>query len=623
MKYKDLIEGQLRILATKQNQDGSFSNLSSPNASFSNPKKIRKTTFFTAQILIALAPLKTNAVAQAIAKKGVAFLLAERSTQWSWNYWARTEPSLKTSPYPNDLDDTFSALAAIQLWDPEKIDGEATAYIAKILTSTEENVGGPYRTWLVTNDSPKAWKDIDLAVNANIAYFLHLQGIELPNLSEFFSGSKIESLYYPNRYPILSFLGRSKHLNPDHIYRDHQFLQPTSVLVAAQMTVGLLHQGEPIAKVGHLLTYLRDNPWKAEPFCLDPAAEGVHWFAGSPELTTAICLEALALSEVATPKTSTQTKSTSMEALEKTCATLPEPLRGELQKAVLKIQRVDQETPILTLAHVVHTALGNPSYPGQEKMLVDLGVATAFGWIAYTIFDDFLDQEGAPNLLPAACTALRLTDRTFRDILPDHTTFQAKVVTILNTIDASNTWEVLSTRPTYTVKKITWKSHDIPQYGTTLQPLADRSLGHLLAPLAVCYASGKDKAAKAIEVFFTHFLIARQVNDDAHDWKEDLQRGQINAVATHLLSKRLQDGKISTSLPDLCGELEGLLWKKEVEWVCKTITSHLHNAERALTACAEIKNPEALFKILKPLYASVEKVKIERTKTLDFLKHYA
>src|SRR4030095_7089120 len=98
------------------------------------------------------------------------FLLLHKSEFWSWNYWQRNSHEAKELPYPDDLDVTFCALAALSHYDKKLISGDVFAYIVQLLTATEKKEGGPYRTWLVAKNAPAVWRDVDLAVNSNIAY---------------------------------------------------------------------------------------------------------------------------------------------------------------------------------------------------------------------------------------------------------------------------------------------------------------------------------------------------------------------------------------------------------------------------------------------------------------------
>ena len=68
--------------------------------------------------------------------------------------------------------------------------------------------------------------------------------------------------------------------------------------------------------------------------------------------------------------------------------------------------------------------------------------------------------------------------------------------------------------------------------------LCDKSLGHVLPALAVLFSLGYAPDSIAVDAtvsFFKNYLAARQLHDDAHDWKDDLMHGRINAATTQLI----------------------------------------------------------------------------------------
>ncbi len=202
-----IIDKGIGFLAKSQQKNGSFLSLSTPSKrSFKNAKKYHP-TFPSSLILSCLCSLEETAGIKQIKDKLTIFLLSQKNKHWSFNYWVRNSQEAQKLPYPDDLDDTFCALSALFQHNPKLIDGSAMAKIVTLLTAVEEKEGGPYRTWLVSQDADKIWKDIDLAVNSNIAYFLLLQDISLPNI-DILIESAIEtknytSPYYPSIYPII------------------------------------------------------------------------------------------------------------------------------------------------------------------------------------------------------------------------------------------------------------------------------------------------------------------------------------------------------------------------------------------------------------------------------------
>src|SRR5690606_33230583 len=112
----------------------------------------------------------------------------------------------------DDLDDTFLALSALYLYDADYLKPEIMAAVANLLFEAEKQPGGPYKTWLVEPSDDIVWQDIDVAVNANIMYFMRLQGVTLPGLDKLIEqaidNGDLYSPYYPAMQPIAYYMAR-------------------------------------------------------------------------------------------------------------------------------------------------------------------------------------------------------------------------------------------------------------------------------------------------------------------------------------------------------------------------------------------------------------------------------
>jgi prenyltransferase beta subunit len=183
MLYSKQIELGLQYIANNQLKNGGFNSWSSSESDFKS-HKLYKTTFIASTILGCLSGFK-NSNAKSIRERLFQYLLTQKTDNWSFNYWDNTSKQYATHPYPDDLDDTFCALAALHQHDEHVLSPDALALITHLLIACEKEVGGPYKTWLVSDSAPHVWQDIDLAVKANIAHFLSLKNIKLKNLNRF------------------------------------------------------------------------------------------------------------------------------------------------------------------------------------------------------------------------------------------------------------------------------------------------------------------------------------------------------------------------------------------------------------------------------------------------------
>jgi hypothetical protein len=634
----------LQFIASQQQADGSFVSFSSPNrAPFA--KKHAYTTIFTAAIMLtSLAGLEEEAAVK-VRNHLAEWLLQQKSPNWSFNYWAVGAPERAALPYPDDLDDTFCALIGLQLHDQSLLGGSALAHIVKLLIATETMAGGPYCTWLVPKKSEAAWLDVDLAVNCNVNYFLSLISNPLPNLNRLLARAitkkEFSSPYYPSEYPVLYYVARACHGSKRAALvkyilglraADGSWGTPlqTALMVSALCSLGHTTDLES-AKTYLLARQRRDGSWDAEAFCLDPAQGQRQYFSGAPALTTALVLEALhKLEEVwanvkTHPSSSLDKRASSiydtvMTAAQKQFSALgPEVSSGAL--ALLeRLTTGSQGENIILLPYTFYQSLRvRPVL--DDQLFVNLGLANLYGWIAYTIYDDFLDDEGKPELLSAANVALRSSLREFELALPRNLTFQSLVQKTFNTMDSANAWEVRHCR--FTIEDYRLKLHKLPDY-TGLERLAERSLGHTLTPLAILIAVGEpldSPAALACLQALRHYLIARQLNDDLHDWEDDVNRGQI----TYVVSEILRDLKLRTRQQDLrrlLGVMRQQFWHLSLPRLSQTITQHIEQARQLLADHPLLQPSNALTDLLDGVALVNRETLATVMQAEDFLKSY-
>lgn len=620
------------FLTNNQQKDGSFLSLSSPNSkSFAKAKKYH-TIFPAFLVLSCLNALEETPKIKAIKRKAAKFLLSQKNEQWSFNYWVRNSQEAKTLPYPDDLDDTFCALSALFQHDSKLIGGSAMAKIVTLLTAAEKKEGGPYRTWLVPQDADEVWKDIDLVANSNIGYFLSLQDISLPNINTLIESAietdNYNSPYYPSIYSVIYFISRFYKGKKTKKIRDFLLSKRQAngrwenPLNAALAVLSLLNFGVSPNILKKSIEYLIDQQakglWKSYPFCIDPEIERKGYYAGSLAVTTAFCLEAIGKYN---QKPKTQVKNAKILIQERIYKQVVKKakqrfssLGGELKKQALVVLEAtlkkDKDKQIALLPYFFKVSLGKKGKSVSNNLLVKLGVANICGWIAYTIYDDFLDEEGEPKLLSVANICLRESTTIYNNILSKKTGFYFFVQHIADRIDSANTWEVANCR---------FDPIKLQDYGD-FSRLAERSLGHALGPLAILFSLGfKEKSPEVRNLmnFFQHFLTARQLNDDAHDWEKDLKAGQINAVGAQILKRaRSQRLEIEDS------RLQEIFWNEVVVGICQTILKHVQLARKALEKILIIDNLSLLSKLLIPIEASAQKALKEREETLKFLRAY-
>lgn len=559
----------------------------------------------------------------------------------AYNYWAKRATERRRRPYPDDLDDTFCALSALYLHDPASISEVTLAKSVKLLLATESAVGGPYRTWLTSSEKVD-WQDIDLVVNANIAYFLSLISNPLPNLRHLIDqairANKLVSPYYPSAVPIVYFLARGysgAHKNKlikiiRGLLAGTGTAQDQALCLAALANLDALESDEPALKK-LLAVQKNDGSWQAAAFCLDPSINGQPYYSGCPALATAFAIEALSYSKrFSTPQKRSASSSAANHHFQeavvrlaaKECKRLPEDLQRTTVRALRKIAEGSNGAEIIDLAPLFNESLRKPLPEIQRNFLEKLSLANLYGWLAYTVYDDFIDEEGSPPLLPAANVALRNSVNLFSEALPGQASFRALVRDVFDTIDGANAWELAHCR--FKRRNETLTIRRLPDYGD-LSKLAERSLGHCLAPLAILCATDHEITSTAFQqtrLAFHHYLVARQLNDDAHDWQADLARGQATYVVTRLLRDiGTTPGKYATA--DLIGSAQRQFWRETLPSICKEIQAHVALGRQSIQDASIFASTNVLSELFEKTEQSVSDTLQKQAEAKSFLRHYS
>jgi len=628
-------------VASMQQKDGGFVGFSSPTMSPFKKAKPYQTTFVPALILQALQALSTPE-SHAVSEKLSGFLAAQRSPHWSFNYWAVGAPERSSLPYPDDLDDTFCALAALHTYDPTLLDATALAHVVRLLMGTEVAIGGPYRTWLVRADSPAVWRDVDVAVNANVAYFLKRIGSPLPRLADFLYQAvitgQLSSPYYPSPYPVAYYIARaysgsaSKRL--EQIVLEGQVDGHWGTPLQTALAVSALRNLNPDlnlqrAQAFLLSTQRANGSWRAEAFCIDPHQNNTTHYHGAEVLTTALVLEALAIM-AAMPPAPTRHRRSSLnpraqrlhKAVLHTVKSELSRLNGDLRHQSLhfmnRLVEHDTNHEIVLLPYFFIQSL--PRQPTlKHTQLLSLCAANLYGWVAYTIYDDFLDDEGQPVLLSTANVALRGSLAHFRRAMPQPA-FQQIVAQTFDAIDAANTWEVTHCRLKKSNGTITLGS--LPSYARRMQ-LAERSLGHTLTPLAILIAGGESpqsRASRGLERALRQYLIARQISDDLHDWEQDFRAGHVSfVVAAILRDLRIQSGDYAVD--KLVNRMQKKFWNKTLPALCDVVMEHVAASRAQIPPLLVADN--ILIKLLAGIEASMQRTMTEQQQAQNFLEAFA
>ncbi|HOX10692.1 MAG TPA: terpene cyclase/mutase family protein [Candidatus Moranbacteria bacterium] len=653
MNHSDVseaIKSGIKYLSRTQKEDGSFSNFISVSKRFENPKENRS-IFPACLILASLDSLPQSKVLGKVKSKSAKFLLSQKSDFWSWNYWKRNSPESKDAPYPDDLDDTCCAMVALIKHDPKSISIKAVSKVVNLLTFCESKEGGPYYSWLTPPDADKGWKDIDLAVNSNIAFFLSLQEVTLKSLialtEKAIDSGEYASPYYHSQYSVIYFISRwYKGKKKDKIIsyllkkrlENDSWGNPLETALAVSALINFGYEKEKLEKsIGYILKNQIEGEWRACPLIIELVKNKQKHYSGSAELTTAFCLEALGKFSAKDKLIENKRKAGIDDKPKKIHRKIinftdrrfsnfnPE-LNEKFLAVRKKILKGDRANQITLLPYYFQKSLKN-NKAVNENILVELGAASLYGWMAYTIYDDFFDGEGNRELLSLANICLRELTSIYGDNFAKNEKFLQFFKNTMDRIDSANAWETSNCRAKISGSHVTIPNQ-LPDFGK-LERLADRSIGHALGPVAVLYlriGNVESSEIKKLMAFFENYIIARQLNDDAHDWEDDLKKGQLSPTVVAVLKKHSRRrGNKSTKELDLkkeIKELQKIFWYEVIQEMCDKTLFHVKKARKHLLDITVMENKTAFEGMLASVENSAKEALAEQKEMLEFLEEY-
>ena len=152
-----------------------------------------------------------------------------------------------------------------------------------------------------------------------------------------------------------------------------------------------------------------------------------------------------------------------------------------------------------------------------------------------------------------------------------------------------------------------------------------KSIAHALPAIGVSLFLDEDgeETPRALESFFHHYLVARQLHDDAHDWKDDLAAGRITPVVKKILiARRARHGDEDCILEKEMAELQFDFWKVQIESIVKDIKIQTDKARHAIERAESIINSEPILELVDRLDRAAEKTLRERNDAIEFMDSY-
>ena len=480
----------------------------------------------------------------------------------------------------------FLALSAIFQNDPDFFNGKVLGRLLDLLTFLEVQEGGPYYSQI--NQKPK----IEFDSNVAIAYFLSLQEVELPNLIKLIDSAILEKNFssknYLNKYLTIYLIssfyrGKNKqeliqYLNQQKLFQKKDSLDASLI----EKSLSNLNKELPVSKNKPGLILDQEEKRILEKILITAEKR----FRNLPPIMKKVA-------------------------------------KREIEKTIL--HNYDKQMFLMPL--YLKQALGENGGSISEELIAEMGLANTFYWTAFIIYDDFWDEDETadPQTLPTANLYARHYCDYFSSLLSETVGFRKWFHELMDELDAANTWETMECRTKVSdgIFFIPKKIPDYKNYDLKYQPAS----GQVLSPVALFCLMGENLESSEVKnliSYFKNYLIAMQINDDAHDWREDMKRGHLSTVVVMMLedwlNKYPQSKKIDLKKDK--SKLEKIYWFKTIKRVCKTALIYTEKSRKSLTKITLIENPTPLERLIKINEEVAQKALREQKNSLDLIKEF-
>ncbi len=309
-------------------------------------------------------------------------------------------------------------------------------------------------------------------------------------------------------------------------------------------------------------------------------------------------------------------------------STLPKAFAEDARSVIGRTMRGNPDKQMSLMPLYLRQALGSAGERFSDERTAELGLANIFFWTAFIIYDDFWDEDEAaePKLLPIANLFARHYTAFFERGAPEESGFPAFFHSLMDQLDAANGWEMRACRLKRTGSRLQ-VPEKLPAYGAydiKFFPAAGHVLGPVVMLLGLGYTLDGPEVAGLLP-YFAHYLIAMQLNDDAHDWKEDLARGHISTVVAKLLSvwKEEHPERKTIDLKKDMPELEHLFWFQTLVPVCESVLAHTRQSREALKTLSFVENPAPLEQFISRNERTAQEALAEQRRSVEFLSEMA
>lgn len=525
--------------------------------------------------------------------------------------------------FENNREINFLIAANILKSFPENVTGKEIAKIVKTLANIEKEEGGPY----YNNE-----QQIDLGANIIIAYLLSIQEVDIPSLigliedsikkQNFLSGllnNESFAIYLLSQF----YKGEEKNNLIDLILKK---LQNENIFNKILLSISLLNLKYEI-DIKKIIDDIENNQES-----LNNQFQILKGFKSTPDINFNFYIELTSKyeqrnKELAQAKEEKEVLSKIIELAKNNFKNLSPDFSEisieQIQKTIIR----NNDKQMSLMPYYTKKAFGEKGKNINDELVIEMGLMNVFFWTAFIIYDDFWDEDedANPKILPSANFYTRKYISFFISSTPENKKFINFFHNLMDKLDEANAWEVSNCRAKIIDSKFIIPE-SIPNYND-YEYKFNPSSGHILGPIALMAKIGYDLDSPEIQNFiayFRNYLIAMQINDDAHDWEEDMNRGHLSTVVVMMLNSWKNNFPEKKEI-DLIADLENLqkiFWYEVLTKASETALIYTKKSREALKKISIIEDYEPLEYFININERMAQKAIIEQKRSIEFLNEF-
>lgn len=268
------------------------------------------------------------------------------------------------------------------------------------------------------------------------------------------------------------------------------------------------------------------------------------------------------------------------KTIEKEIAGLHFPRADIAREVHRKIRAADKHGEISTINRTFYASLDavRVTKTISPKQLALLDKASCYTWLAYSLYDDILDNNTVAAL-PYANEFSRTACLLYEEAGIPH----SLIARLFQSVDSANALE-------YSMRSKVREGYDATAAHLSVYEmlLSEKSIAHCLGQFWIA-SQQRTADTSALMKGFQHYCAARQLSDDIFDWRDDFQRQQPTFTTISLVQLAPQRSIRPSSSASL-DILNRVFWEKGLEQLCTHVITYVAASKTHLSPLVDTQS---------------------------------